>query len=166
MVRVSHGGARQRSWRQRGGRWFWVALLAGTPLVLMWPLMTGAEDSFPLSTYPMFSRSRTAPTVFQLRGYDAAGRLVRIGPELLGTSEVLQAKVMIAAAVRQGRRAQRELCQRVATRTAHHADYAHLRRIELIAARYDAIAYFTKGPQPLSVRRLTRCRPAANPTGE
>lgn len=147
---------------QRATRWCWAAVVIGTPLSLIWPLMTNASDSFPLSTYPMFSKLREKPTVFQLRGYDAARQLVRIGPELMGTSEVLQAKVMIAGAVRQGQSARQRLCREVAARAARHRHYSQLQRIELVAARYDAIEYFTTARKPLSTKRLARCTVGSN----
>ena len=122
------------------------------------------EDSYPLSTYPMFATARGTPLVHQLVGVNADGQRFPVPPELLGTSEVLQAKALIKQAVEGGRKARRRLCEQVLARlrdaaeSARSSDSADWVTVELIAARYDAIAYLTESPRPISTRRLQRCR--------
>jgi hypothetical protein len=138
-------------------------------------------DSFPLSTFPMFSSNRSHVTLAALRGVDAAGKRVAIPPVLLGTSEVMQARVTVQTAANAGKRASRALCQRVAAEVAAAqlaaaeptAQPATLRasgesrslsnplarvlELELSLDDYDTVAYFTESRAPRHSKVLARC---------
>lgn len=132
-------------------------VLCGCALALLWPLFGAlGDDSFPLSTYPMFTEHREQVTMHQLLGFDAQGAEHRLAPELFGTSEVLQAKALIDRAARSRKRRER-LCQRVALQVAARDDYAQLERLQFLRVRFDPIAYFSEGREPLSSKRLHQC---------
>jgi hypothetical protein len=142
------------AWQRRAA--VLVTLLVGF-LVALPGLGSSLKDSYPLSTYPMFAKARGTPLVHQLVGVDGEARRFPVPPELLGTSEVLQAKALIKQAVKRGRTARRKLCEQVSARARDSGDYPNWVAVELIAARYDAIAYLTQAPRPVSSRRLQRC---------
>ena len=75
------------------------------------------NDSFPLSTYPMFSydKPRTA-TVTSAVALGADGLEVPLAPEFIGTSETMQALRTIQNSVRAGRERAAELCGAIAER--------------------------------------------------
>ncbi len=109
-----------------------------------WPLTwKRGEDSFPLSSYPMFARAREDATieVQYAVGVTADGQRRSIEPALLGTREVLQARSMIATAVAQGASATKALCQRIAEAAATAG--SPLVEIRIVTGTHDAIAYLT-----------------------
>ena len=137
--------------------------LGATGAVLS-PLATAAGDSFPISTYPMFARPRGQPTLYAAIARATDGSERRLTPSLIGSEEVLQAKVLIARSVEQGPAAAQALCQDIAGRVAASAAGAELRAIEIVMRRYDPIAYFVSGPEPLEQAVVQTCpvpRPAA-----
>src|SRR5690606_8394838 len=62
------------------------------------------EDSFPLSSYPMFSYRRERPTIYFARAIGADGEERRVPPELVGSSEVMQAAVTVRRAIQGGKK--------------------------------------------------------------
>lgn len=134
----------------------WLVLL-GITFAMSWPMFGPLEaDSFPLSTFPMFAKTRGQPSFHQLVGIDATEKRVTIPPELLGTSEVLQAKALLAAAAKSQRR-RAALCAEVAERTREDRRYAGVERLELVRVRFDPVRYFVEGPEPLAQHTLHRC---------
>lgn len=131
---------------------FSVALLA---LVLA-PLAR-ERDSFPLSSYPMFSSVRTKPWISVVVGRDAQGEQRPIPPTLVANAEVMQAAQTIANAVK--RKQAEQLCERVATRVASEPAWADVVSIEVQSRQFDPLTYFTsdEGRTPLRVRRRARC---------
>src|SRR6185503_17432588 len=102
-----------------GRRLLAYVLGLGTPLAVLSPLFfSGTADSFPLSTYPMFARARGQPTLYTVVARAASGREYRLPPALLGTKEVLQAKVLIQRSVEAGPEAVARLCEDTAARVA------------------------------------------------
>ena len=144
--------------REQLGRVLGACVGIGGTLAVLSPLVADAEaDSFPISSYPMFARPRGQPTLHALIGRTADGLERRLPPEVVGSSEVLQTKVLIQRSVEAGPRAMQELCEAVAQRVAAMSDGNGLRRIELVRRRYDPIAYFEQGPVPLEQERLSSC---------
>jgi len=94
------------------------ALGLGMPAAVLSPLFSGAPDSFPLSTYPMFAQPRGQPSLDSVVALMADGGEERLPPPLIGTKEVLQAKVLIQRSVEAGPEAMAGLCQDVAARAA------------------------------------------------
>lgn len=137
----------------------WVAYLAGlgaTAAVLS-PLVSGATDSFPISTYPMFARAPGQPTLFAVVATASDGVERSLPPELVGSSEVLQAKVLIQRSVQQGPQAMAALCEATAARVAASDKTGALRFIDIVRRRYDPVAYFVTSVEPIERERIFRC---------
>jgi hypothetical protein len=133
------------------------ALGLGMPAAVLSPLFTGARDSFPLSTYPMFAQPRGQPTLYSVVALEADGREARLPPSLIGTKEVLQAKVLIQHSVEAGPEAMAQLCADAAARVAAAPGFSDARSIAIVQRRYDPVDYFVKGPTPLAEQRLFEC---------
>lgn len=130
-----------------------VAVLA-VCAVLLPALRTNAGDSYPLSSYPMFTadREREEPVATAV-GLTPAGDVVRLSPEeIAGTDEVIHAAATVSRAVTRDRADDlcREIVQRVAGKSEVH-------EIEVRTETYDTIAWFRTG-EPLSVKIHARCR--------
>lgn len=139
----------------------------GLPLAVLSPAWSGAPDSFPLSTYPMFARPRGQPTLHTLVGLTAGGSERRVPPELVGSKEVLQAKVLIQRSVAEGPEAMARLCEASAARAAAEPALRELSALAIVARRYDPVDYFVQGPFPLEQETLFRCDvPMPGGTGE
>lgn len=135
-----------------------VAVLAGSVAALAlvcWPLAWPAgRDSFPLSTYPMFARDR--PRVVELTtavGVTAGGAVEFLSPETIaGTREPVQAFATATGDVAAGRAD--DLCREIAARLAGHE---HVRTVEVVTARYDAVAWFDGDERPRARTVHARC---------
>lgn len=138
----------------------------GLPLAVLSPIWSGAPDSFPLSTYPMFARPRGQPTLHTLVGLSADGSERRMPPELVGSKEVLQAKVLIQRSVAEGPGAMSQLCEATALRAADASEFRDLWALAIVARRYDPVDYFVKGPVPLEEETLLRCDMPRRAAGE
>ncbi|HWO10274.1 MAG TPA: hypothetical protein VNN80_12360 [Polyangiaceae bacterium] len=144
-------GARER-WEVLTG----VSVGLGLTLAVLSPLTAMDEDSFPISSYPMFARPRGQPTLYAVVGRAADGSEVRLPASVVASSEPLQTKVLIQRSVEQGPDAMLALCRSVAERVAEGPE--RLRSVEIVRRRYDPIEYFTRGPVPLEQERLSSCR--------
>lgn len=115
------------------------------------------HDSFPLSSYPMFSSVRTKPWIAVVVGRDAAGEQRPIPPRLVANAEVMQAVQTIANAVK--RKQAKPLCERVAARIADEPQWADVVEVEVQSRQFDPYTYFTQveGRTPLKVRTRARC---------
>lgn len=120
-------------------------------------LRESPRDSFPLSTYPMFSSVPKRAWLDVIVGFDAAGSEHRIPPHLVANLEVMQAAETIRLAVRQRRAPQ--LCAEVAARVAADPDFEHVVRLEVQRRKFDPLTYFTSAPDErlLDLRRRARC---------
>jgi hypothetical protein len=125
--------------------------LAAFPL-----LRSPSADSFPFSTYPMFARPRERPTLYFAEGVTRAGDVVPIPPELVANGPVMQAMQTLAQA-QEGAAKAKELCRRIAGRVKATPRLADVRRVQLVSARFDPIAYFERGPSRDEERVLQRC---------
>lgn len=126
---------------------------------VLWPLQQQRpKDSFPLSTYPMFSRKRpTEVSIDHVVGVGPGGRQEAIPPDLVASGEVLQAKITISQKLRRGRRGAEELCEQVAARLAGRSAYAWVERVEVRSDRYLVVGYFTGARKPVWSRRHAQC---------
>ena len=140
---------------ERLDRWTGLLVGFGATAAVLAPLLSPDTDSFPLSSFPMFARPRGQPTLYALAARAADGSERRLPPSALGSSEVLQAKVLIQRSVEQGPAAMRALCREVAARVA--AAGADVRSIEIVRRRFDPIGYFVTGPTPIEQARLESC---------
>ncbi|WP_437783404.1 hypothetical protein [Sorangium sp. So ce1097] len=150
------GGAR---WVDR--RAYAYAVTAGLVLLMLAPLLRRPPvDSFPLSTYPMFSWGRrdARTTVERAVGVDARGGRRPIPPRLVGSEEVLQARATLAQSIRQGARAARALCRGIASRVAGQPGHADIVTVEIRTDTFDAIAFFDGHEAPLDSKLHATCK--------
>lgn len=131
----------------------------GLVLLSIWPVFrVPPVDSYPLSTYPMFSQRRGQPRLYRMLTLDDRGTQAPLPPRLVANSEALQAAATIRRAVDGGKGAQKALCSEVAARVSRDPDLSHVRRLRIQAVQYDPIDYFTGGRVPLEARTLHSCR--------
>lgn len=101
------------------------------------------RDSFPLSTYPMFSSRRTSSESVDtaVRVIDGATR--RLTPiDIAGTDEVIIAAEVVSNSIRRGE-ADR-LCVEISER------FDGTGRIEIVTERYDALRWYAGDRAPIS----------------
>lgn len=115
------------------------------------------QDSFPLSTYPMFSHPRSKPWLFRARGM-APDRVTALEPSVVANDDVLQAAASVRQALLQGPEASEPLCHLIAERVAKLPHHAQVTWIELVSEQHDPIAYFEQyAPDPLQTVVHMRC---------
>jgi hypothetical protein len=125
------------------------------------------HDSFPLSTYPMFSRNKPRTSRFtRVVAIGPAGDEHAIPPELVVGGEAMQAMRTIRKSVRGGPKQARAFCGAVARRVAHSAlpELAHVTYVALDTIKVNSIAYLSGRRTPLSREEHVRCpvlRPAS-----
>lgn len=136
-----------------------LALLVSVVFIALslWPaLRDPPEDSFPLSTYPMFSTVRKTTWLHVVVGYDAAGEEYKIPPPLVANFEVMQAAQTIRKAIR--RKRAKQLCEEVAAKVAGRPGYTEVVRLEVQSRLLDPRSYFTPGGEvPKKIKRRARC---------
>jgi hypothetical protein len=135
-----------------------IALL----LAVLYPILRDPEDdSFPLSTYPMFARNRS-----RLAKVDAALALGRGGmetalsPLLIGSPETMLAIHILTKSVHAGERSARDLCRAIAARVAKSADpeLSGARQVALVTETIDVVQYAGGVRAPRDREVHTRCR--------
>ncbi|MBT8165688.1 MAG: hypothetical protein KJO97_09065 [Acidimicrobiia bacterium] len=124
-----------------------IVVLAAAPVV-----RSPADDSFPLSTYPMFSLARPQETtVSSAAGFDAAGTRLRLSPRVVGgTGEVIQAAGTVGQAIGAG--TTDDLCREVLAEAPDDVV-----AVEIVTETYDVIAYFDGDEEPLERVVHSRC---------
>jgi hypothetical protein len=145
--------------------WGWAVILGSAALVISPAIARAPEDSFPLSTYPMFSHGRkdATVTVDHAVAIGEDGREDPVPPRLVGSDEVLQARATIGRAARRGAREARALCAAIAERVRASGELGAARHVEIRTTKIDAVAWFAAAgddappPEPLSVKRHARC---------
>jgi hypothetical protein len=108
------------------------------------------RDSFPLSSYPMYSRTRDdAVTFATARAVDAAGVTSTLTLAVIGDSDdPLIVAGELRDAIRDGRAAER--CEEIAARAARWGDLpAGSVGIEVVTERHDVVARVEGGPSLL-----------------
>ena len=150
--------------------------IAGDPRTLVltvvlvgWSLLPlfgwGRADSFPHSTYPMFSYAREPiADIDVVRGRRADGTTVTLSPELIaGTVEVIVAGSIVRQSVASGTAATARLCRDVAARVAMNP--GDVVTIEVATETFDAVRWFAGDTSPMLTDIHTRCpieRPASD----
>ncbi len=114
------------------------------------------DDSYPLSTYPMFARTRPRIARFATaEGIGADGTASRLTTNVIGgTAEPVHAAVTVQAAIDAGRAPQ--LCEEVAQRAAARAEHDAMRAVEIVQLDIDLLAWFDQAA-PLTRTVITRC---------
>lgn len=114
------------------------------------------DDSFPLSTYPMFSGGKPTPSI-TLRyaiALDATGERRHVPPDLVANGEVLQARAVIARAIDKGRDSANDLCRHIAGRiAARGGEWRPITEVRLVTGTFDAVEYLT-GRDRVGAERL------------
>jgi hypothetical protein len=120
-----------------------VALLGATLSTLV---KKPIEDSFPLSTYPMFAWKR--PTKLSMSyaiGETATGERRYLTPRLVGSGEVLQARAIVERAVSKGGTELAGLCRKIAGNVARHPLFPDVTRIRVLSGTHDSIEFLIDG---------------------
>ena len=123
-------------------------------VAVLFPLLGPLEsDSYPLSTYPMFSEDRgREASIATAVGLDAAGTVVRLDPESIGgADEVILAAATVSDAIRRGEVDQ--LCTEIATRLVG----SDIASVVVRTERIDVVAHIADDAPPLSVRDHGNC---------
>lgn len=115
------------------------------------------DDSYPLSTYPMFARARDKPWLSIAEGLDGSGQSVRLSPSIVANDEVMQAAATVRRAVAGGPPALLALCQTIASRIADDGSYQSVSFVRIVSARFDPVRYFVDGPVPEERSEHIRC---------
>ena len=132
------------------------ALVLTIALVLLPVFRPSQRDSFPLSTYPMFSERRgrvsALPTAV---GVDASGAIERLSPELIaGGYEPVRAFAVVDASIARGDTD--VLCDEIAARVAVSTRVS-VSQIEVITETHDVVAWFAGDREPLARDVHARC---------
>ncbi len=129
-------------------------MIGVTGLAVLLPGLLGGGDSYPLSSYPMFSSDRGSEARFATAvGESADGRILRLDPETIsGSDEVILAAATVSRAVRRDRAG--ELCSEIADRV----DDAEVRQVVVRTERHDLIASLVDDAEPLAVEEHARCQ--------
>ncbi len=122
-------------------------------VLVLSPLVRVAEsDTYPLSTYPMFTADRGSIHDFAtVVGVDGAGAVVRLSPEVIaGTDEVVLASVTVERAVARDRA--EGLCEAVAARAGRP-----LTEIIVRSETVDLVAHIVDDEPALAIVEHARC---------
>ena len=119
-----------------------LALLLVVVVVGIVPLVLD-RDSFPLSTYPMFSSRRTPTGSVDTAVMVVDGVVERLTPsQIAGTDEVIIAAEVVSNSIRAGDAD--DLCREIAARSTSRG------RIEIVTERYDALRWYEGDREPIS----------------
>ncbi len=106
-------------------------------------------DSFPFSTYPMFSgRQSPETTIPHAIVTDSSGERSVLPPVAVANDEVVQAFETLRQAVRQGPDATARLCARAADWYAGGGEGPAT--VEIVSDTFNAVAYFEGDKQPVA----------------
>jgi hypothetical protein len=126
-----------------------------------WPaLRAPQDDSYPLSTYPMFAhrRGRDNDVTRALAILPDASE-TPVPPRYVANAETMQAFYTLARAVAGGSETALALCESIAQRlaVAREPKFARARRVELVTERVDAIDYLAGRAKPYERRVHASC---------
>ena len=135
--------------------WAYLVSVAALALVFSPVLRPSQRDSYPLSTYPMFSydrgRESALPTAV---GVTLEGQLRRLSPELIsGGYEPVRAFATVEASIDNGDTA--ELCREIAERTVRSRE--DLVAIEVVTEVHDVVGWFDGDKEPSQRIVHARC---------
>jgi hypothetical protein len=122
-----------------------------------------ADDSYPLSTYPMFARVVEKRVIVFADGVTSDSESRRLGPELVANDEPMQAQRTLRLAATSGRKALRMLCGRIAERVAKRSELAAVSRVRIGQGVFDPIKYFEGNGAPESRQVLIECKVRRSP---
>jgi hypothetical protein len=135
-----------------------VALLVVVASVvpMTWPV---GRDSFPLTSYPMFSGRRESSTFsLVLTVGDSAEGTIALPTEATGHRHVTQAAQALRDAVADGGARTQRFCEEVSSWVATEPDLAEVEQVRIVTAAFDGISYFTLDQRdPEVVAEHARC---------
>ena len=136
--------------------WAYVVSVAALALVFSPVLRPDQRDSYPLSTYPMFSydrgRESALPTAV---GVTVEGQARRLTPELIsGGYEPVRAFATVGASIAKGDTA--DLCREIAERTVK-SRATNVIAIEVVTEVHDVVAWFEGDKEPSQRIVHARC---------
>ena len=149
-------GARGQLW------WGSFVSLVFTGVVLFPAFLSPAQDGFPLSTFPMFSRKMPDPSlvVTQVLAVFPDGERRALPPKLAtGNEEVIQTLRMIHDQTYGGDERAKAFCRDIATRIEERASppWKEAVAVEIARSHFDSVKYFEIGPEPIQRKTLQRC---------
>ena len=133
-----------------------VPIAAIVLLATLWPLAWSSadDDDFPLSTYPMFSRSAgTEVAIPHVVWFDSEGNRSVVDRGDLGAGEVMQAFESLRIIVRSDDEAQ-TFCVDVAGRVSDAAV-----EVQVVTDTFDAVEYFADNRIPSASTVHASCVP-------
>jgi hypothetical protein len=130
-----------------------VVLASAAPL-----LRNATQDSYPLSTYPMFARALTQPRLTFAEGLTKSGEALRLPPEMVANDEPMQAMRTLKLTANDGPRALKRLCTAIAERVSNVPRYAQVSRVRIARARFDPLSYFEPDSPRYEQERLAECK--------
>jgi hypothetical protein len=138
-----------------GRAWAYVVSVTALALVFSPVLRPSQRDSYPLSTYPMFSYNRDRESALPTAvGVTFEGQVRRLSPELIsGGYEPVRAFATVEASIDNGDTA--ELCEEIAERTVKSRD--DLVAIEVVTEVHDVVAWFEGHKEPSQRIVHARC---------
>lgn len=140
----------QLDWRSIFG--LAVVIASASPV-----LRAARDDSYPLSTYPMFARILNKPLLTIAEGITDSGGTRRLSPALVANDEPMQAMRTLRIAGEGTRRTRKALCQSIAARVAGAPELADVRQVRIVRARFDPLTYFDGRSEPERVQSLMHC---------
>jgi hypothetical protein len=131
----------------------WGALIGVVVVIGMVPVVLD-RDSYPVSSYPMFSTRRTAASSVDT-AVASGDDVVRLSPEVIAaTDEVIQAAATVRDAIARGETD--VLCADIAARVAAGGPEGAT-TIEVVTESYDAVAWYRNDHRPLGRIVHARC---------
>lgn len=140
--------------RPARSRWWGTLVSVVVVAAVMAPVLGPPRaDSFPISSYPMFSGRQSAEVYLpRVVGLTPTGDRVVMGPRMLGTDEIVQAFETVRVAIRGGPVLVAELCETVAGRAG-----GDVVEIAIVTDTFDAVAYFSGDKAPRATVEHGRC---------
>jgi hypothetical protein len=126
------------------------------------------DDSFPLSTYPMFAHRRGRENdVTRVLAFAKDESSVPVPPRYVANAETMQAFYTIERAAEAGPEQARALCESIAQRLqdAPSPELSQAVRVELVTERVDAIDYLAGRARPFGRRVHAQCKGPAGEAG-
>ena len=145
-----YGSAVLRDWRSVFG--LLVVLAVVTPV-----LRGAADDSYPLSTYPMFARVLDKPRLTVAEGITKTGGTVRLPPEMVANDEPMQAMRTLRLSGNGDPRERKALCRQIASRVAAEPDFSEVMQVRIVRAQFEPLRYFEGAAEPERAERLVQC---------
>jgi hypothetical protein len=114
------------------------------------------DDSFPFSTYPMFSgRKSTEASIPHVVGYTGDGSRVVLPPEAVANDEVIQAFETVRQAIGQGDAGVTALCEEAARWASTRRE--NVVSVAVVTDTYDALEYFDGEKRPVASTTHGEC---------